>query len=216
MKLKYKWHSYRDVYEREVEVPDDTVFIHVPGDIGTCLHHGFGHYLGGSMQTVEDGMRCDGLNRYKQFPGITLFSFSNVVFETDINIIPAEEFYSRFDIGKYYIFYYTRSRAEHQVIDEGNTMTCVPMKVIPARLVAVSKIVNIRSQYLVDVMSCTVSSWLDFDNREVKSISFKKDLQLFRILDDNYGNVVVKKDSDKEYTDVMNQVLGVVGKKVEG
>jgi len=214
MKLKYKWHSYRDVYEREVEVPDDTVFIHVDGDIGPGLHHGFGHYLGGSMQETEDELRCDGLRRYKEFPDITLFAFNNVVFETEINVIQSDEFYSRFDIGSYYIFYYTREKMIPKIIEDGNNITISPIKTIPARLVSASKIVSIRSQYLVDAMTCTVSSWLDFDNREVKGISLNKDLFLFNILDENYGDVVVKKDCDKEYTEAMNQVLSVVGKKL--
>ena len=213
MTLKYKWHASRDVYELEVEVPDDTVFIHVDGDIGQGLHQGFGHYLGCSVQEVGDCGRCDGLRRYMEFPGITLFSFNNVVFETDISIIPAAEFYSRFDIGSYYIFRYTRSRAEYVVIDEGDELPYVPTEIIPARLVAVSKIVGIRSQYLVDAMICTVSSWLDCDNRDAKAISFNKDLNLFNILDDNYCDVVVRKDCDREFTEAINQVLGVVGKK---
>lgn len=215
MTLKYKWHSYGDVYEREVDIPDDMVFIHVDGDVGPSLHHGFGHYLGGSIQAVGDDTRCDGLRRYREFPGITLFSFSDVVFETEINIVSAEEFYSRFDIGSYYIFYYTKERADYQIVEEGNMKVLTPKKIINRRLVSASKIVSIRSQYLVDVMTCTVSSWMDFDNREVKGISLNKDLYLFNLLDDHYGDVVVKKDCDKEYTDAMSQVLGVVGKKVD-
>ena len=90
-----------------------------------------------------------------------------------------------------------------------------PKKIFTARLVSVSKIVGIRSQYLVDAMTCTVSSWMDFDDREVKDFSLNKNVYLSNLLDDHFGDVVVRKDCDKEYTDALNQVLSVVGKKVE-
>ena len=187
MKLKYNYHSYSTVEEHEIEVPEDIVFIHLDGDIGAMLHDGYGHYLGASFDTEFNFKGDYSVRRYNEFEGISLFAFNDVIFKDEIKVISSDEFYKMFDLGNYYIFEYTKSRYDFDPTFE----------LIKPRLVSISKIVNIRSQYLVDVFTVTVSSWMDHSDQEVKGINKNKNIYLYKLLDDSFNNVIVKKNADK-------------------
>ena len=79
MKLRLKKHYYEGVSDYEIEVPDDTVFIYVDGDVGKLLHYGFNHYLAATKSEVKS-INYNIANRYTNFPGITFITFDNVIF----------------------------------------------------------------------------------------------------------------------------------------
>ena len=202
MLLKYNYHLYSTVEEHEIEVPDDIVFIHVDGDIGTILHDGYGHYLGASFNTEFEFKGDYSATRYNEFEGISLFAFNDVIFKDEIKIISSDEFYKKFDLGNYYIFEYTNPGYKFDSTWEFRK----------PRLVSISKILRIRSQYLVDVFTVTVSSWMDHSDEEVKGIIKNKNVYLYKLLDNNFNDVIIKKNADKEFTEAINEVLEEVNK----
>lgn len=205
MKLKYKHHFYKDESSYEIEIPDDTVFIYVDGDVGDCLYDGYNHYLGATKSDFS--IDSYGITIYDQFLGLTFIVFNNVIFESEIPIISSKEFYERFDIGNYYIFKSTKR--EYKPILDGSKLK--DFETIPSKPLSITKILSIESPYRVKTFTIFIDSIF---GRNLFSINYEEFAELENLTDDFHLNVKIKKNSEQEFINYINKVLSLVNYKV--
>lgn len=205
MKIKYKHHFYSDEGNYEVEIPDDTVFIYVDGDIGESLYDGFNHYLGATKSKIEELNTYYGVCLYNEFPDITLISFNNVIFESEIKIISSKEFYEIFDIGNYYIF---RSTKERVLPIFGEEKVIKDIEVIPSKPISVTKILSIESQNRITTFTAHINSWLG--NKQFPSIIIEDFISLLNLTNDIHWKIEIKRNCEQEFINYINQTLALV------
>lgn len=205
MKLKYKHHFYKDEGSYEIEIPDDTVFIYVDGDVGDCLYDGYNHYLGATKSDFS--IDNYGVTTYDQFPGLTFIVFNNVIFESEIPIISSKEFYERFDIGNYYIFKSTKE--EYKPILDGSKLK--DFETIPSKPISIGKILSIESPYRVKTFTIFIDSIF---GGNLFSINCEGFVELETLTDDFHLNVKIKKNCEQEFINYINKVLSLVNYKV--
>ena len=204
MKLKLKKHYYEGVSDYEIEVPDDTVFIYVDGDVGRCLNKGFNHYLGITTKKMRNNYTIYSL--YTKLPGITFVAFDNVIFESDITIINSEEFYNRFNIGSYYIFKYLAPNLEFFYNEKSEKES----RIIPPKLLSISKILEIKSQNIIKLFTANLNSWIG--DREYNSIIVENYINLDDLFDDHF-KCVIKQNAEQEFINAINETLSFVNYK---
>ena len=205
MKLKYKHHFYKDEGSYEIEIPDDTVFVYVDGDIGDSLYDGYNHYLGATKSDFS--IDNYGVTIYDQFPGLTFIVFNNIIFESEIPIISSKEFYERFDIGNYYIFKSTKE--EYKPILDGSKLK--DFETISSKPVSITKILSIESPYRVKTFTIFIDSVF---GGNLFSINYEEFVELETLTDDFHLNVKIKKNCEQEFINYINKVLSLVNYKV--
>lgn len=193
MKLKLKKHYYEGVSDYEIEIPDDTVFIYVDGDVGKLLHNGFNHYLAATKSEVKN-INYNIANRYINFPGITFMTFDNVIFESDITIISSEEFYNKFNIGSYYIIKYLSSYNTGKY-----------------KLLSISKILEIHSHYRIKIFTAHVASWLNA--KEFHGVTIDDSVSLSGLTDDHFCVCNIVQNAEQEFINAINETLSFVNYK---
>ena len=200
MELKFIKHFYSDTGEYVIEVPDDIVFICDKDEIGHIRYDGFLHYLGCSKNISFKYKKDSKCNVINDFPGLLLFDFTNVIFKSNINIIDYKEFYDKFNFGSYYMFEYNKEEYLNN-------------KIYPSELCSVSKILDLKSQYNLHLLTVTIRSWLYFDESECLGISTQK-VDLFKFISSYIFSNKIKQNCESEFIDCINKVLSVNNYKV--
>lgn len=206
MKLKYKHHFYKDEGSYEIEIPDDTVFVYVDGDIGDCLYNGYNHYLGATKSNFF--IDSYGVTTYYQFPDLTFIVFNNAKFESEIPIVSSKEFYERFDIGNYYIFRNTKEEAEP--IWDGNVIVDIKTT-IPSKPLSITKILSIESPYRIKTFTVFINSIFE---ENFFSINYEKFVKFSNLTNDYHWSLKIEKNCEQEFINYINKVLDLVSYKV--
>ena len=209
MILKYKKYWYNDDTEESVELPDDTVFIYVEGDVGKRLVNGYNHYLAATKSKVnlDDSIQFE---VYDEFPGITFIVFSNIIVESEIPIISGEEFYKKFELDSYYIFRSTREKFRTNYDPETKIIT--PYEITPSKPMSVTKILSIGGPYRINIITAHIGSWLG--DKEFLAINTEEFIDLYSLTNDSHWKVAIKQNCEEEFIEYINKTLKLVNYKV--